>query len=412
MLTCWDFGFCLPLLCAISDGRYNIYLTKNDMKLINIIIKGVFDCFTVWKYELANIRKDIGVIILFIVVPVAYPLLYGTIYTPETLHELPIVVVDESHSSLAREFIRKIDATPDVQIFNYSSSLEEAREIINKKQAYGLLHIPYDFSNRINRGEQGLVALYVDMSSMLYYKAFLIAATEASLDMGGKIHVQADMPVLQESVTFYNPQSGFASFLLPAILVLVIQQTLLLGIGMLTATTRERNKGRLVPPEAIYTGTFRVVIGKVFAYLTVYIFVCFWALIIVPHIFKIPQTSDYATLLLFSLPYLLACIFFAMMIATFIRGRETPMMVFVFTSLIFLFISGVSWPTSAMPDFWKYFGYLIPSTLGIQGFVKINSMGAYLWQVAFEYRMLWLQTGIYFIATCLIYRRYWKISGK
>jgi ABC-2 type transport system permease protein len=378
------------------------------MKLINTIIKGASDCFTVWKRELRYIRKDIGVIIMFIIVPLAYPVLYGTIYTPEALHELPVVVIDESHSSLAREFIRKIDATPDVQIFNYSSSLEEARETVNKKQAYGILHIPSDFSRRINTGEQGLVALYVDMSSMLYYKAFLIAATEASLDMGGKIHVQSDMPVLHESVTFYNSQSGFASFLLPAILILLIQQTLLLGIGMLTATTRERNAGRLVPPESIYAGTFRVVVGKVLAYLTVYIFVCFWALIIVPHIFNIPQTSEYSTLLLFALPYLLACIFFAMMIATFIRGRETPMMVLVFTSLVFLFISGISWPISAMPDFWKYLGYLIPSTFGIQGFVKINSMGANLWQIAFEYRMLWLQTGIYFIATCLIYRRFCK----
>jgi ABC-2 type transport system permease protein len=132
----------------------------------------------------------------------------------------------------------------------------------------------------------------------------------------------------------------------------------------------------------------------------------------VPRIFHIPQLTHYETLLLFILPYLLACIFFSMIIATFIRGRETPMMVLVFTSLIFLFISGISWPTAAMPAFWKYVGYLVPSTFGIQGFVKINSMGANLWETAFEYRMLWLQTGLYFVITCLIYRQQVKQSGK
>jgi ABC-2 type transport system permease protein len=375
------------------------------MKLTGTIIKGVADCFVIWQHELRNVFKDIGVILMFIIVPIVYPLLYGTIYNTETIREVPLIVVDESHSSLAREFVRKIDATADVQVFAYASSLEEAREMVNRKKAYGILLIPSDFSHKINRGEQAVTALYADMSGLLFYKAILLATTEASFEMGHEIHVQTEAPLSYESVPFFNTQNGFASFLLPAILILVIQQTLLLGISILVATTRERNRGRLVPAEDVYTGTFRIILGKVLAYLTIYVFVCIWALVIVPHLFHIPQLTNYGTLLLFNLPYLLACIFFAMGIATFIRGRETPMMVLVFTSLPFLFISGVSWPLSAMPDFWRYFGYLVPSTFGIQGFVKINSMGASLWEVAFEYRMLWLQAGIYFIAVCLIYRQ-------
>jgi ABC-2 type transport system permease protein len=327
------------------------------------------------------------------------------IYNTETIHEVPIIVVDESHSSLAREFVRKIDASPDVEVFAYAASLEEARERMNRKDAYAILLIPTDFSHKINRGEQAVTALYIDMASVLFYKAILLSATEASLEMGGKIHVQpTDLPVLHEAVPLYNTQSGFASFLLPAILILIVQQTLLLGIGILVATTRERNQGRLIPPGGIYTGTLRIVFGKVLAYLTIYVFVCIWALVIVPQIFHIPQLTHYGSLLLFALPYVLACIFFAMVIATFIRGRETPMMVLVFTSLIFLFISGISWPLAAVPDFWRYTGYLIPSTFGIQGFVKINSMGADLWEIAFEYRMLWVQTAVYFTIVCLIYR--------
>jgi ABC-2 type transport system permease protein len=359
----------------------------------------------IWKQELWNIGKDIGVILMFIIVPLFYPILYGLIYNTETIHETPLIVVDESHSSSAREFVRKIDASPDVSVFAYASSLEEARERMNRKEASGILLIPSDFSRKINRGEQAVTALYADMASILYYQAILLAATEASLEMAGEIRVQtADDPILYESVPLYNPQKGFASFLLPAILVLVIQQTLLLGTGILCATSRERNRGRLLPPDKIHTGTLRIVFGKALAYLTIYIFVCIWALVIVPHLFRIPQLTHFNMLLLFILPLQLSCIFFAMTIAAFIRGRETPMMVLAFTSLIFLFISGVSWPASAIPDFWRYAGYLVPSTLGIQGFVKLNSMGADLWEIAFEYRMLWLLTGIYFITTCLIYR--------
>jgi ABC-2 type transport system permease protein len=374
------------------------------MQLKNTIKQGISDCFIIWRQELGNIRKDVGVVIFFIVVPLAYPILYGMIYNTEKIHEVSIIVVDESHSSLAREFVRKIDASPEVQVFAYAASLETAREMMNRKEAYAILLIPSDFSRKINRGEQAVTAIYSDMSSILFYEAVLMTATEVSLEMSNHIHIQPDAPISYLSVPLYNPKGGFASFLLPAILILVIQQTLLLGIGMLGATARERNKGRLIPQEEMFTGILRIVFGKALAYLTIYVIVCVWALIIVPQLFNIPQLTRFASLALFALPYLLACIFFAMTITGFLRGRETPMMVLVFTSLIFLFISGISWPLPAISGFWKCIAYLIPSTFGIQGFVKLNSMGADLWEIAFEYRMLWLQTGFYFVITCLIYR--------
>jgi ABC-2 type transport system permease protein len=387
------------------------------MKLKSRIQAGISDSFNIWNQELHNIRKDIGVVIFFVIVPVVYPIIYGTIYNTEAIRNVPLVVVDESHSSLAREFIRIIDATPDVEVYATVSSMDEARLVVDRKEAYGILLIPSDFSRKIHTGQQSTVALYLDMSGLLFYKSILLATTEASMS-GFTAHnvqytffntdfsapaTQPSIPILYESVPFYNTQSGFASFLLPAILILVIQQTLLLGIGMLSATTRERYSGKLIPPKSMYCGAFRIVFGKALAYLSIYTFICVWALSIVPSIFNLPQLADYYTILLFALPYLLACIFFAMIIATVIRGRETPMMVLVFTSLIFLFLSGISWPASAISGFWKCISYLIPSTLGIQGFVKLNSMGATLQEVTFEYQILWLQTGVYFVIAYIIY---------
>ena len=374
------------------------------MRLIATIKKAVSDSFSIWNRELKYVFKDLGVVVFFIVVPLIYPVLYGIIYNPETIREVPLVVVDESHSSIAREFVRKIDATPDVHVYLHAANMEEAKRIVDRKEAYGILQIPSEFSAKLHRGEQSNVALYIDMSGLLFYKAILLATTEASLQMGKVIDINAiDTPVLYESVALYNPQNGFASFLVPGILMLVIQQTLLLGIGMLTATTRERNQGRLIPSGSAHEGALRIVFGKALAYLTIYVFVCVWALVIVPEIFNLVRIGIYGTILLFMLPYLLACIFFSMLVATFVRGRETPMMVFVFTSLPLLFLSGLSWPASAIPEFWKYFSYLFPSTFGIQGFVKLNSMGATLYDISFEYQSLWVQTGVYFLVTLGVY---------
>lgn len=390
-----------------------------------LIDKGLHNAFYIWKEELKQVFRDPGVIIFFLVVPFAYPVLYALIYNQETAREVPMVVVDQSASSVSREFIRKMDGTPDVKVIARCTGMEEAKAAVDAKQAYGILFIPSSFSDDIHTGKQTAVSLFCDMGALLYYKALLLAATEVSLEMGQEIRLSHEgapasrqeeitaQPVPYESVALYNTQNGFSSFLVPAILILVIQQTLLLGIGMLSGTVRERNRFKsLIPLNNKYAGTLRVVFGKALAYLVIYIPVCFWALMIVPFLFNLPRIGSYGTLLLFTLPYLLSCIFFAMSVSCIITGRETPMLLFVFTSVLLLFISGISWPLSAIPEAWKWVSYLFPSTFGIQGFIKVNSMGASLSVITFEYRALWLQTGAYFVLVCLLYGYQLKRSRK
>ena len=388
-------------------------------KLRHIIREGFEDIFFIWKDELKNVFRDAGVLIFFFLVPLAYPLLYSFIYNNEVVRDAKLVVVDQSDSYLSREFTRRVNATADVEVVSTCTDMAEAKRYLDEKKAYGILYFPESFSKEVYRGEQATVSLYCDMSSLLFYKAFLLSATEVSLDLGREIQLsrlssssekQDEItvnPIPYESITLFNPQNGFASFLVPAILILVIQQTLVLGIGMLGGTVREENRLETLPQSVgrHFHGTLRIVFGKSLTYLMIYILVCIWALAVVPKLFALPQIGDPLTLLLFVLPYLLACIFFAMTLAGFMTTRESPMLVFVFTSVLFLFISGISWPKEAIPPFWKALGCLFPSTPGIQGFVRINTCGATLNEVAIEYRMLWVQAGVYFLSACLIQRR-------
>ena len=397
---------------------------KDEYKLSHIIREGIEDMFYIWKRELQHIFKDEGVMIFFFLVPLAYPVLYSFIYNNEVVHEAKMVVVDQCDSPLSREFARRIDASSEVQVVQRVEDMSAAKHCVDAKEAFGILLIPSDFSKDMHAGRQATVSLYCDMSALLYYKAFLLTATEVSLDMGaewtarnhpqssGQLQEIAVQPIPSESVVLFNPQNGFASFLVPAILILVIQQTLILGIGMAGGTAREKNSFHLlVPITEHFNGTLRIVLGKSFAYLLIYAVVCLWVLVIVPHLFSLPQIGRPMDLLLFLLPYLLACIFFSITLSGFVRDREAPMLLFVFTSVILVFISGISWPMSAVPPFWKALGYLFPSTAGIQGFVGINSMGATLNEVEHFYRVLWVQTGVYFITACLVYR-YQIISSK
>lgn len=396
---------------------------RKETSLRNIILQGMNSVFYICQKELKAVFKDQGVLIFFLLVPLAYPLLYAFIYTGEVVREVPAAVVDMNKSTLSREFIRKVDATPDVKIQSHCADMEEAKLLLKESKVYGVIYIPESFSSDITKGIQTQVTLYCDMSGMLYYKAILTASTEVSLKMNKAIKAKragnttnrqdeiSATPITYEAVNLFNPQAGYASFLLPAVLILIIQQTLLLGVGLSAGTARENNRFRdLVPLSRQYQGTLRIVLGKSSAYFIIYAIVSAYILCVVPKIFSLVQIAQAGTLAAFTLPYVLSCIFFAMTCSIFIHHREACMMIYVFTSVPLLFISGVSWPGSAIPEFWRVISWLFPSTFGINGYIAINSMGATLDQVLPEFRALWIQTGVYFLTTCIVYRRQIMLS--
>lgn len=391
-----------------------------DLTFKQKVTQGIYDLFYVWKQEFRTTFRDQGVLIFFVLVPIVYPLIYAFIYTNETIREVPAVVVDNSRSSLSRKYLRMVDASPEVDIVTYCADMEEAKLMLKGRKAYGIIYIPEHFSDDIARGKQTQVSLYCDMSGLLYYKSLLNTNTNVSLEMNADIKMERAgnttnrqdeitvSPIEYEDVTLFNPTNGFAAFLIPAVLILIIQQTLLLGIGLSAGTARENNRFKdLVPINRHYNGTLRIVMGKGLSYFMVYALVAVYILCVVPRLFSLNQIAIPGVLTLFTLPYLVACIFFAMTASIAIRNRETCMLLFVFTSVPLLFLSGISWPGAAMPAFWKYFSYIFPSTFGINGYVRINSMGATLQEVSFEYRALWIQAGVYFMTTCLVYR--WQI---
>lgn len=374
-----------------------------------------------WNYifreELRTIVRDQGVLIFFFIVPLGYPLLYTFIYNAEVVREVPIAVVDDSRTAISREYVRHLDASPDVKVISHCANMSEAKSLIRHRDAYGIVRVPRDFSDRLMRGEQVSVSAYADMSGMLYYKSVLTANTNVSLAMNAQIKVQraggttseqdkvTEHPIAYEEVSLFNPQNGFATFLIPAVLILIIQQTLLLGVGMAAGTARETNRFHtLLPIERHHTGLLRIVQGKAFAYLLVYIPISVYVLAVVPRLFSLNQIGNPTDMAFFVMPFLLASIFFAMTVSAFVRNREMCIMLIVFSSVPLLFISGISWPGSAVPPVWQAISYVFPSSFGIHGFVAINNMGARLVDVRHDWNILWVQAIVYFFTTCAVYR--------
>ena len=253
------------------------------MSIFHNIYNRLEDAAYVWRQEMKQVLHDEGVLIFCVIVPLVYPLLYSWIYNNEVVHEVPVVVVDQSHSQLSRQFIRMVDASPDVRVLSYAADLDDAQSLVSRQVAKGIYLIPTDFATRLNRMEQGVVSVYCDMSLMLTYKAIYQTAVAVTQAMGAEIQtklsgnytVREDLittrPLDFEDVPIFNPAGGYGNFIIPAVLMLILQQTLILGIGLAAGTARERNRySDLVPINSCYGGIYRVVWGKALCYLMIY----------------------------------------------------------------------------------------------------------------------------------------------
>lgn len=384
------------------------------------IITYIIDVAKVWMHEYRQIFKDEGTLLFVILVPLLYPVLYSWIYNNEVVKEVPVAVVDCSHSAMAREFVRHCDASSDVKVAYRCNSLEEAKDLVGHQKVYGVIYMPEDFGTRLGRMEQAHVSVYCNMGLMLTYKAIFQTCTAVAADLNSRIQIELSgaytaregeitaSPINVRDVPMFNNTGGYGNFILPGVLVLVLQQVLLLGIGMAYGTSYEKHGFvRLKPMLERNFGLSRIMVGRTLGFLVLFVMLSAWVLLAIPRTFNFVHIMPRGEFLLFTIPYLLACIFFAITFSFIVRQRENVMLLVVFTSVPFLFMSGVSWPKSNIPEIWQLTSYLFPSTFGIQGFIKLNTMGCLFSDIWPEIKALWMQVIVYGALATLVTR--WQV---
>ncbi|MEC5319451.1 ABC transporter permease [Brenneria populi subsp. brevivirga] len=102
----------------------------------------------------------------------AFPLLLfvllGSIFSVGTMQDLPVSAIDNDHSSLSRELIRKLDAGSHARIEPRPGGLAEALQRLRSAQDYGLIAIPVNFEADALAGRQPSVSFYYNA---LFYGA-------------------------------------------------------------------------------------------------------------------------------------------------------------------------------------------------------------------------------------------------
>lgn len=368
--------------------------------------------------EFRLIFSDMGVLIFLFLLPLAYPIVYSLIYNPELVRDVQLVVVDNDRTPLSRELVRRMDATEGTWVIGYAADLPEARKAVNSHKAYGILEIPEGFAKKIGENQQGEAVLYCEMSLMLRYKSLLVSATNVMQDLGGTITTERVdeiaplaetlatgdlMPV--ENIQMGNIEGGFDSFIMPGILILILQQALLLAVGMCGGAAREHPlKASFNPLGTERPSVLATMLGQGTTFIILMIVPVIYVMHYVPLMFKFPMAGSILKEFIFILPMLLSTIGLGFILQGIIRERESIFVIWVVTSVIFLFLSGLTWPRYAFPDIWRFISDCVPATWGVEGFIRMNTNGSSLAQVHTAYTNLWIQAGAYLILGYLVQR--------
>lgn len=380
--------------------------------LLNTISHWPKRLLRVAAHELKLVFKDEGVIIFFVLVCLIYPVLYSLVYNPEIPRNIKVLVVDDDRSAASREFVRALDATPEVWVRGYAASVQEARHAIGEHECYGIIHFPSNYSRNLGRGEQAHINVYCDMSALMHYRQIVVATTGVQQALSAHLQ-QAKMAVVpmtlgggtidNEQVALGNTGMGLASAVLPCILIVALQQSMLLGIGMLYGGVRDRRRRNGgIDPLNYRAPAGIAVLGRAIAHLLVYVVPTFYALLLVPKFFDFPQNGNMFDIIAMTLPYLLAASFMGQTFKVFVKGREATFLTLVFTSVVFVFLSGISWPRSSMSLLWLSLGNLIPSTWAVNAYIGLQTSGASLSAQAPSYSMLWLLVAFYYVAASIV----------
>lgn len=377
--------------------------------------------------ELRRIFTDTGAMLILVGAAVIYPVVYSVAYKNNVLEEIPIALVDLDHSSTSAQLISTINASEKIAFHANYESLDAAKEDLWKGDINGIVLIDEGFESDIFRGEQASLNLYTDAGYILYYKETLTGILQTSMNFAAKIEVKKLIskgssmekamkqiqPLNAEFIQLYNPSSSYGSYLMPGMLIIILQQLLLIGIGMVNGADNEKRDNQKIQPGMMRRrGVFSVITGKSLAYFLLSIFTFTFSFVWIYKWFGYPAKSTYFDQMVLFIPFILATIFLGLAISIMYRKREHSIMLLVFLSPIALFLSGVSWPAQFFPKPIWLVAQFFPSTNMAAAYLRLQTMGVSLAQVKGEVFFLLAQMLVYFFMAAGAYKLAIKRQAK
>jgi ABC-2 type transport system permease protein len=367
----------LALLRMASLKRKGWFETPRpaEQQEIDRTQRGIGGAFMAEWRRVLGTRSAFSVLFL---APLVYGIYYPQPYLNQILRKLPIAVVDNDHSDLSRRIVETLDASGALSVAVRARTVAEAHAAIDRGKAFAAVEIPGGTERDVLKGITAHIPVYADATYLFIFRstasgvATAVGALTSELVSRG---ARSDGSLVK---AIFNPVGGYASYVVPAAFVLILQQTLLIGAAMLTGTAL-----------ATRGGAFAGVLGRGIAHLTIYFPALALYLIVLPRIYGFSTLGNLPQIFALATVFLLATSFMGQAIGAWFTRPENATLLLLATSLPQFFTAGFAWPREAIPDVAIALGRMFPADSAIDGLVRINQLGARIWEVAHDWLGLW-----------------------
>jgi len=324
-----------------------------------------------------------------------YGFYYPAAYQHQVATQLPVALVDMDQSPASRKITERLLATPQIQLVAQLQDFEAARGMLERRQVDAVVLIPADFERGVFSGTRpDAVAFYLNGAYIVRTSAIGEGLQSALEDAVGKalegpahaLGVRNLTPVKFIAHPLFNTREGYGSYVVPGVAVVIVHQTLFMGIVLLMGERRRLGQRFAGAGEVLGSALAFMMIGLMTALF--YFGFVFWFQ-------DYPRGGSFGAMLLTAFLFVAATVAFALFIGSFFdRGERSAQFLAASSALVF-FLSGVPWPFAAMPRPLAALAQLLPSTAGVQGLVKVNQMEARLADVQSELSLLAALTALY-----------------
>ncbi len=327
-------------------------------------------------------------------------------------------MVDYDKSDVSRSVIFKLNATPQIIVARNDMSEMDAKEALVKGKVKAIIVIPRHFKRDLTLNKSPTIAIGADSSYFLIYGGVLEGAMKSILTQSATVKVAnllkkqvplddakaSYVPFSMNIINLFNKDNSYTQYVVPAVFVLILQQTLLIGLGILGGGINERMRKRedkyfsTAPIWQMFLSRY-ILFGAIFFVHMLFFFGFSFELFDVGRLGKIPD------LLNFAMAFLMASISLGLFLGSLFSSREIATPVILFSSLPIVFSAGFVWPVESLPPIIHYLSLLIPATSGMHGFLALNQMGASFESVIGSYIILWIQALLYLMLAFFVFLR-------
>lgn len=374
------------------------------------------------KLEFLAIFTNVPLLVTVFAGVIIYSFLYPLPYTKQVLHEQKVALVNLDGSQVSRTLARMTNATPQIEIAHQVENILAAKALLLKGEVQGLLVIPEHFHRDLLLGQSPTLVFAGDASHFLIYGTIIEGLAESAGTLSAKIKVSR-MVVKGNNVALaskqylamklnmrpiFNPIIGYVNYVVPAVFVLILHQTLLIAVGLLTGGQNEiRLQGRKTKKQCywLYYPVWQLMLVRTIFMMAIYFPLVAYYFGFSFASYGISRLASIVDLIALIVPFLLSVIFLGMVIGQLIPRRELATLIVVLSSLPLVFSAGFIWPASNMPTIINLLAQLSPSTPAINAFLQINQMGASFAQVIYLWGQLWLLALVYAVIAWLLMKK-------